>query len=190
MSIYTKKGDQGYTSLMNQSRVQKTDDRIEMVGVIDELNSHLGLCKVVSDPALKEDLAKVQRTLMKIMSGVVTAPPGAFKLDQSDVSFLEEKIDMMESAFERKKEFVLYGENELSARLDVARAVARRAERQFCRMIKYFYNADKMAQQYLNRLSDYLYVCARYTADRAKHDETEGIRQEVITRILKDMGDN
>ena len=96
----------------------------------------------------------------------------------------------MEAAFERKREFVLYGENEVSARLDVARAVVRRAERQFCRMIKYYTNSDRMALQYLNRLSDYLYVCARYASDRAKSDENEGIRQEVITRILKDMGDN
>ena len=103
---------------------------------------------------------------------------------------LEEKIDVMEAAFERKREFVLYGENEVSARLDVARAVVRRAERQFCRMIKYYTNSDRMALQYLNRLSDYLYVCARYASDRAKSDENEGIRQEVITRILKDMGDN
>ena len=188
MKIYTKNGEQGYTSLINQSRVSKTDDRIELVGAIDELNSHLGLCKVMADPALKEDLSHVQRTLMKIMSGVVSAP-GAFKVDLSELSWMEEKIDVMEAACERKHEFVLYGENELSARLDLARAVARRAERQFCRMIKYFYNADRLAQQYLNRLSDYLYVCARYAADKAKHDENEGIRQEVITRILKDMGE-
>ncbi|MBR2950366.1 MAG: cob(I)yrinic acid a,c-diamide adenosyltransferase [Lachnospiraceae bacterium] len=190
MKIYTKNGDQGYTSLLNGSRVQKTDDRIELVGIIDELNSHIGLAKVTADPALKEDLAKVQRTLMKIMSGVVAVPPGSHKLDASEVAALEEKIDVMEAAFERKREFVLYGENEVSARLDVARAVVRRAERQFCRMIKYYTNSDRMALQYLNRLSDYLYVCARYASDRAKSDENEGIRQEVITRILKDMGDN
>jgi len=188
MKIYTKNGDQGYTSLLNRSRVPKTDDRIELVGIVDELNSHLGLCKVMADPSLKEDLAHVQRTLMKIMSGVVSVPPGQFKIEQAEVAFLEEKIDIMEEAFERKKEFVLYGENELSARLDLARAVARRAERQFCRMIKYYYNADRMAQQYLNRVSDYLYVCARYAADRARNNEGEGIRQEVITRIMKDMG--
>ena len=125
---------------------------------------------------------------MKLMSGVVSAP-GTFKLEQSDIAFLEEKIDTMEAAFERRKDFVLYGESELSARLDLARAVARRAERQFCRMIKYYYNADRLGMQYLNRLSDYLYVCARYVADRAKHDENEEIRQEVIARIMSGMGD-
>ena len=190
MKIYTRGVDQGYTSLLNGSRVQKTDDRIELVGIIDELNSHIGLSKVMADAALKEDLAKVQRTLMKIMSGVVAVPPGSHKLDPAEIKWLEEKIDIMEESFARKKEFVLYGENELSARLDLARAVVRRAERQFCRMVKYYTNSDRMAQQYLNRLSDYLYVCARYAANKAHSDEAEGIRQEVITRILKDMGES
>jgi ATP:cob(I)alamin adenosyltransferase len=146
--------------------------------------------KVLADAALKEDLAKVQRTLMKIMTGLVAVPPGAHKLDPAEIAWLEEKIDVMEEAFARRREFVLYGENELSARLDLARAVVRRAERQFCRMIKYYTNSDRLVQQYLNRLSDYLYVCARYAVEQAKNNETEGIRQEVINRILKDMGEN
>ena len=99
--------------------------------------------KTSLDAALKEDLAKVQRTLMKIMTGLVAVPPGSCKLEPAEITWLEEKIDVMEESFARRREFVLYGENELSARLDLARAVVRRAERQFCRMVKYYTNKNK-----------------------------------------------
>ena len=159
MKIYTKSGDQGRTSLLNNSRVSKSDDRIELVGVIDELNSHLGLANVIANTDLKEEINQIQRTLMRIMSSAVTYI-GQYKLDEADVTSLEEKIDRMEAAMSRPKEFVLYGGCELSARLDVARAVARRAERQLCR-VSVYHRIDAQAQKYMNRLADYLYICAR-----------------------------
>ena len=112
MKIYTKGGDQGFTSLLNNSRVSKTDDRIELVGMIDELNAHLGLAKVVSESALKEDLSQIQRTLMRIMSGVVSAS-GEFKTSEAEVRVLEDQIDKIEASIVRPKEFVLYGGCEL-----------------------------------------------------------------------------
>lgn len=161
MKVYTKGGDAGFTSLLNNSRVSKTDDRIELLGTIDELNSHLGLAKVAAEDGLKEDLCTVQRTLMKLMAGVASTVSNSYKLSEAETTVLEEKIDRMEAAFPRTKDFILYGGCELSARLDVARAVARRAERQFCRVAKY-HDVDIQAQKYLNRLADYLYICARY----------------------------
>lgn len=187
MKVYTKGGDAGFTSLLNNSRVSKTDDRIELLGTIDELNSHLGLAKVVADEAMKEEIGLVQRTLMKIMAGIASSASGEYKLDERETLMLEEKIDRMEASFSRAKEFVLYGGSEISARLDLARAVARRAERQFCRVAKY-HDVDIQAQKYLNRLADYLYICARYADYEGKHDETEEIRQEVIRQVLKEMG--
>lgn len=184
MKIYTKGGDKGFTALMNNSRVSKTDDRIELLGTIDELSSHLGLSKVLADASLKEELGSIQRTLMKIMAGIASVSSREYRLTEADVTALEEKIDRMVGAFPREKEFVLYGGCEVSARLDVARAVARRAERQFCRTIKY-YNVDGQALRYMNRLADYLYVCARYTDYQVHHDTKEEIREEVIENILK-----
>ena len=70
MNIYTKNGDRGTTSLMNGISVSKADDRIELVGTIDELNSFIGLAKVLADTSLKESLAHIQRNLMLIMAGV------------------------------------------------------------------------------------------------------------------------
>ena len=73
MNIYTKNGDRGTTSLMNGISVSKADDRIELVGTIDELNSFIGLAKVLADASLKESLAHIQRNLMLIMAGWTTA---------------------------------------------------------------------------------------------------------------------
>ena len=69
MNIYTRNGDRGTTSLMNGISVSKSDDRIELVGTIDELNSFIGLAKVLADSSLKESLAHIQRNLMQIMAG-------------------------------------------------------------------------------------------------------------------------
>ncbi len=167
MKIYTMTGDQGYTSLLNHSRVSKTDDRIELLGSIDELNSHLGLVKVAAVGSLKEDISRIQSTLIKIMAGVASNAAGQYRVTD-EVSVLESMIDSVEQSFPRDKRFVLYGGCELSARLDVARTVARRAERQFCRTMR-LYSLDSQAQKYVNRLSDYLYVCARW-ADYNNHE--------------------
>lgn len=188
MKIYTGGGDKGFTALMNNSRVSKTDDRIELLGMIDELSSHLGLSKVLADEVLKKELSDIQSTLMKIMAGISVTSSRQYRLTEADVTDLEEKIDRVEGAFPREKEFVLYGGCEVSARLDVARAVARRAERQFCRTIKY-YNVDSQALRYMNRLADYLYVCARYADYQVRNNAEEAVREKVIENILKNDND-
>ncbi|MBQ4630330.1 MAG: cob(I)yrinic acid a,c-diamide adenosyltransferase [Clostridia bacterium] len=160
MKIYTKTGDGGYTSLLNNSRVSKTDDRIELLGAIDELSAHLGLAKAVADVSMSSDLSSIQSTLIKLMAGVASNASSQYRLTDGDIEFLEQKIDTAENGFERQKGFVLYGGCELSARLDVARAVARRAERDFCRATR-LHRLDTNAQKYLNRLADFLYICAR-----------------------------
>lgn len=220
VDIYTKKGDSGWTSLLNGTRVPKYDERIELNGIIDELNSHLGLVKAaVSEEAFREEICTIQRNLMKIMSGVAAScrggsayrvssgagmfgnqtgsdagtmssqafagrgkdqavsrgfsggsqplsSPDRYAFCASDTAFLETRINELEASFPRQKDFVLYGGCELSARLDVARAVARRAERRFARVTQ-LYGTDAEAGRYLNRLSDYLYVRARYEDYRA-----------------------
>lgn len=184
MKIYTKKGDNGRTSLLNGSGVLKTDDRIELLGTIDELSSHIGFAKVLAEGAMKEELSHIQKNLIQIMAGIADSMKREYKFDENETEKLEQWIDRMEDAFPRAREFVLYGGCEQSARLDVARAVARRAERQFYRAGKH-YVTDKKAMKYVNRLSDYLYVCARYMDDRAEHNREERIRQEVIKDVLK-----
>ncbi|MDO4621866.1 MAG: cob(I)yrinic acid a,c-diamide adenosyltransferase [Eubacteriales bacterium] len=187
MSVYTKNGDNGRTGLLNGQSVLKTDDRIELLGTIDELNSHIGMAKVLADEELRLQLVHIQRTLMFMMSGVAAPMKREYRFDAVEVQRLEGWIDHMEDSFPRPQEFVLYGGCEESARLDVARAVARRAERRF-RTVAQKFVADKAAMQYMNRLSDYLYVCARYADYKAENIREEGIRQEVIRDVLKDAG--
>ncbi len=161
MKIYTKTGDGGTTSLMNGVRVSKSDDRIELLGIIDELSSHMGLAKVVAEDAVKETLSKIQSELIGIMAGIADPRDQKYKVKEEQITFLEKEIDRIEGSFQREMKFVLYGGCEASARLDVARAVARRAERCF-RKVSLRYGADKNALQYVNRLSDFLYISARY----------------------------
>ena len=161
MSIYTKTGDGGSTSLLNNARVPKFDDRIELLGNIDELSSQLGLVKVLMCDKGKENISTIQQDLIKIMAGIADQRSKDFKVQDSMIEFLEDKIDKTEDLFPREHKFVLYGKCEASARVDTARAVARRAERRFCK-VKQIYGADEKAIIYLNRLSDYLYVLARY----------------------------
>lgn len=161
MKVYTKNGDSGTTSLMHGISVSKSDDRVELIGVIDEANSHIGLAKVLSDDTLNRQLSHIQKNLIQIMAGI--ADPGNldYRFNREETLGLEEEIDHLEASFPRVKDFVLYGGCELSARFDVARAVIRRAERRF-RKVSQNYGADAKAGQYINRLADYLYIAARY----------------------------
>ena len=109
MNIYTKHGDRGTTSLANGMSVSKSDDRIELLGTIDELNSHIGLAKVLADASLKERLSHIQRNLMQIMAGVADPRNLDYRFTQDETSALEKEIDQIESSFPRAKEFVLYG---------------------------------------------------------------------------------
>ena len=161
MGIYTKTGDNGTTSLLNRARVSKCDDRIELLGTIDELSAQLGLAKVLLCDTGKANISKIQETLITIMAGIAEMYSQKYRISEETVTWLEENIDKLESKFEREHKFVLYGGCEASARVDVARAVARRAERRFTK-VNQIHRADKNAMKYINRLSDYLYVLARY----------------------------
>lgn len=185
MKVYTKNGDRGTTSLMNGLSVSKSDDRIELLGTIDELSSCIGLAKVLSDDESKEELSHIQRNLIQIMAGIADPRDLNYRFSQEETTALEHAIDEMEAAFPRVKEFVLYGGCELSARLDFARSVARRAERRF-RRVSQNYGSDAKAVQYINRLSDYLYICARYTDYKVEHEKNSEIQDQIVRKILKD----
>lgn len=161
MKLYTKQGDRGVTSLMNGIKVSKDDDRMELLGTIDELSSHIGLAKAVAGQEVCNRLSKIQLDLIQMMAKIADPRNSKYSFKEEQITYLEQAIDCLENAFPRKKEFVLYGGCELSARLDVARAVARRAERRFWKVAK-GYNTDPKALQYMNRLADYLYIEARH----------------------------
>ncbi|WP_282923580.1 cob(I)yrinic acid a,c-diamide adenosyltransferase [Mediterraneibacter massiliensis] len=186
MNIYTKQGDRGKTSLMNGISVSKSDDRIELLGTIDELSSHLGLAKVLCDEPLRSQISQIQKNLIQIMAKIADPRNLDYNLDPKETTALEESIDQMEASFPRAKEFILYGGCEQSARLDVARAVARRAERRF-RKVEQNYGCDTKAMQYINRLSDFLYMAARFADHQAVHTPEGTIKESVIQNLLKNQ---
>lgn len=163
MNIYTKNGDRGTTELVNAKNVSKSDDRIQLVGTIDELTSHIGLVKTMIDSKdTIRILEKIQTTLITIMSGVADSYNRDYKINDDKTEILEEEIDRLEALFKRPKEFILPGKCRLSAEIDITRTVARRAERALA-TVSVRFGADNGAKKYMNRLADYLYVLARYT---------------------------
>ncbi len=154
--IYTKTGDQGETSLANGQRVSKTDVRLEAYGTVDELNSYVGWLRACCDEQADGQLRRIQNKLFNIGASLSCAPGEWISPD--DVHELEEWIDGIQAQLPPMHAFVLPSGNEAAGRCHICRTVCRRAER---RMIE----ADSCGEQerkYINRLSDYLFVLARY----------------------------
>ncbi len=207
MNIYTKNGDKGTTDLIRTKNVSKSDDRIQLVGTIDELTSHLGVVKtMLKDQDVVRILEKIQGTLITVMAGVADPYNREYKINDDKTAVLEEEIDRLEGLFERPKKFILPGACRLSAEIDVARTVARRAERALA-MVSVKFGADTGTKKYMNRLADYLYVLARYTdaleAGKTKEDtadkedrkaaymegnQKDTVNETVIQEVLKRMG--
>lgn len=161
MKIYTKQGDTGFTSLLSGELVSKADERIEVIGMIDELSSYIGLAKVPINNEMKKELSVVQEDLMTIMAALADLSNQTYKINVERIEEIEKRIDELENLFQREKAFVLYGGCELSARLDVARAWTRKVERYLVK-VNQTYQIDENIIKYINRLSDYLYIMARY----------------------------
>lgn len=168
MSIVTKTGDKGKTSLYCGKRVGKDNIRIETCGVLDEVSSFLGLAKsVAKDSRTKTIINLVQKELIVLSSEIAISSPAINRLrkriNSSSVSFLEKEIDFLENKCNIKiKSFCLQGANTVSGALDIARAVTRRAERRCVAMAKKNMLKNRNIIVYLNRLSDLLYLLARF----------------------------
>jgi len=148
-SIYTGGGDKGETSLGDGSRVSKLDPRIAALGDVDELNSVLGWCAAGLD--------RIQNELFDLGADLSVPGGDRLRIEQPSVDRLEAEIDAANSRLEPLKSFVLPGGTETAARLYLARAVCRRAERAVLAVD----GANPLAAIYLNRLSDLLFVLAR-----------------------------
>lgn len=180
MSIYTRTGDSGMTTLIKQKNISKSDDRIQLLGTIDELTSNLGLVKAEETSASHvEMIERIQANLIQIMSGIADPFNKDYKLNKDEVADLETEINRLESMFEREKKFILPGSCRRSAQIDVARTVARRAERWLTAVDKK-YGGDQVVKQYMNRLADYLYVLARYTDYAHKNQQGGSLPEPAI----------
>ncbi|MFT3701131.1 MAG: cob(I)yrinic acid a,c-diamide adenosyltransferase [Agriterribacter sp.] len=168
--IYTKTGDKGTTSLIGGSKVLKSHLRIEAYGTVDELNAHIGLCKdVLSDEPSMQVLHTIQENLFTVGALMACEAGKETKMklpniSEEDVVLLEEEIDRMETSLTPLKTFILPGGHISVSYLHIARCVCRRAERCYVRLGEEENAVDDTILKYLNRLSDYLFVLARYTA--------------------------
>lgn len=163
MSIYTRGGDSGTTSLADGSRVPKFSARIEAIGAVDEANSAVGLARVAAaDEALVSLLAFIQQRLFNCSSSLATPTPTERtpRIAHADVDALESAIDRFDSRCEPLTGFVIESGCETAARLHVARAIVRRAERR-CDELAAQEHVDAMVPMFLNRASDALFAAAR-----------------------------
>ncbi len=163
--IYTKTGDKGKTALIGGTRVPKYDIRIEAYGTVDELNAHIGLIRDQDiDAHSKEILLEIQDRLFTMESSLAQdGKPVAHALPtlhQKDVELLEKEMDAMNRQLADLTSFILPGGHPTVSYCHIARTVCRRAERLTILMNEQF-PTDGLNVQYLNRLSDYLFVLAR-----------------------------
>jgi cob(I)alamin adenosyltransferase len=160
--IVTRTGDQGQTGLATGERLSKSAPRVQALGEVDELNCTIGLLLVQPlPPALQTALARTQHELFDL--GGELSLPGTALIKESYLLRLETELGLLNDTLPPLKEFVLPGGNPAAAAAHLARAVARRAERALW-ALNALEPLNPLAPQYLNRLSDYLFVCARVLA--------------------------
>jgi cob(I)alamin adenosyltransferase len=168
MSIVTKTGDQGETSLMYGRRVPKNDPRVEAYGAVDELTAALGLARASSDEKfVAEQIFAVQKDLINVMGELSTLPEDRQRYVQDGFQVVDVKmvdrvtaviVDLEKDKSLYPKDWVIPGANAVSAELDLARTTCRRAERRVASL------KDPNAEilRYLNRLSDFCWILARF----------------------------
>lgn len=176
MKIYTKGGDKGKTSLIGGQRVYKDCDRLNAYGTVDELNSFLGLLRAkTEDEGYKAIILEIQNTLFAVGAHLATDKKqtelGEYaKIKEEKIAFLEDEIDKIQDNLPALTNFIIYGEDELSALCHCCRAIARRAEREII-TVNQTDSIDEEVIRYMNRLSDFLFVLARLYAKNKKGAE-------------------
>ena len=165
MSIATKRGDGGQTSLAGGIRVSKSDLRVEAYGTIDELNTHMGFARsICQQTQIKEWTLEIQRTLFRVGSALAT-PPESRKakppVTQEDVDHLTTLVHSIEAREGILSDWSIAGEHTEAAAYEVARTVCRRAERHIVRLVESGVDVDPNVIAYVNRLSDLLWLFGR-----------------------------
>jgi cob(I)alamin adenosyltransferase len=171
--VYTKKGDDGTTSLLSGKRISKTSSEIKSVGVLDELNSFIGLLRSETNIAT-EILEEVQWNLFNAGSIVINDNNlNLPEVTEKDIELLEDYMDSMSKELPELKNFILPKGNRAVSTAHICRTIARRAEIQVleCHSLQNYVRLNPITI-YLNRLSDYFFVLARYIGYREEVGET------------------
>ena len=176
MSIITKTGDDGTTGLMYNRRVQKTHPRVEAYGTVDELNAGLGMARAkAADDFVQQSLLSIQKDLVILMGELATLPEDLerYRNDGYSVVTPEMTLRLEKLAKEIEAQNISFrgwatpGANQVSAALDLARTIGRRAERQVISLRESEPGTSSEISRYLNRLSDFLWLLARW--EETKH---------------------
>ena len=176
MKIYTKTGDLGTTALLGGSRVPKHHLRIEAYGTLDELNSHIGFLRDQGiNKRSTEELLEVQDRLFTLGS-LLASEPGKSKvkipeISGSDVIYLEDAIDQMNENLPPMRNFVLPGGHQAVSACHIARCVCRRSERIIVQLSESS-EVPAIVLEYMNRLSDYLFILSRFLSAEFGANET------------------
>lgn len=178
MKIYTRTGDRGETSLLGGRRVPKDDPRIEAYGTVDELNSFIGLARSSApDSDLDAELHRIQGDLFEIGAQLASITDDRFSgISGERIGALERWIDRMDQQLEPLTSFILPGGSRTAGHLHVARTVCRRAERSVIRLSRETSTGTTVV--YLNRLSDALFVAARFANHRHGIADVPWVRDE------------
>ncbi len=176
--IYTRKGDDGSTALVTGERLRKSDPRVEAYGTIDETNAVVGIARLYTSgwPELDAMLARVQNDLFDLGADLATPPKAELKWEPlrivaAQVERLEREIDTLNADLEPLKSFVLPGGSPAAAHLHLARTVSRRAERLMVAMTSEDSEVtSRECLAYVNRLSDFFFVAARWVNDCGRAD--------------------
>jgi len=157
--IYTRTGDAGTTGLVDGSRVSKANPVMAAIGDVDEANSAIGVAVPLVEPRLRAELSRIQNDLFDLGADLATPEgiAGALRIVPAQVAWLEAAIDAMNDALSPLASFILPAGDNGAAALHLARAIVRRAERAMVAA-----EAMGAALMYINRLSDYLFVAARW----------------------------
>lgn len=172
--IYTRGGDGGKTSLGNGARVAKYDLRVTAYGTVDEANAAIGLARLHADTLADGMLARIQNDLFDLGADLCRPPEEegsdqALRISAGQVTRLEEEIDALNGMLSPLESFVLPGGSPTAAHLHFARTVVRRAERLTVELST-VETVGKEVIEYLNRLSDHLFVMSRYVNDQGRDD--------------------
>ena len=185
MEMFTGSGDRGMTSLKRDRNVSKADDRIQAIGEIEDLITHIGMIRFhADDVSLKADLEKIQRNLLICIEGINDPYHKDNKISEEEVKVLTEKMENLKASYPMTAYEPLPGGCEASLRIDMARSVARRAERWLTSSDKK-YGGQPVRKQYMNLLGNYLYALARYT----DHVESKKTAQPVAAAPVKPVNE-
>lgn len=172
--IYTRSGDSGLTSLGNGGRVAKCEIRVDAYGIVDEVNAAIGVARLDTDDTVNSLLSRIQNDLFDVGADLCLPEGEEYKhkplrVNGEQVQYLEQKIDEMNEELQPLSSFILPAGSSASAYLHLARTIARRAERRIVELAN-IEAINEHIVKYLNRLSDFLFVLARYLNAKGKSD--------------------